>query len=145
MESVHTKLIESFFIFFRLMKERMGCNLGVIHLTVLQVQAIIFLKRYPHSQMREIAKYFKIEFPSATTLIDTLVKMNLAERSHDDKDRRLVLISLSKQGETFVGEVEKERIKKIKEILAFLPEEDKKELLRVLQKLIIHIEEENEK
>lgn len=142
---LHTQLIEAFFQMSRLMKEEMGYSSRLCHLSLVQLQALVFLKKNPDAQMGEIATNFKIELPSATSLMNTLSKLDLVERKADKKDRRLVRISLTQQGTALLADAMKARKKKLDETLKHLSKEDKKSLLDIIQKLISKMEVPSEK
>jgi DNA-binding MarR family transcriptional regulator len=85
--------------------------------------------------MRDIAKCFSITMPSATALIDKLIEMKFVFRKNDETDRRIVKISLTKQGEKLLEEAMKQRMDKINKFLVSLSKKDKEDLLRILQKI----------
>jgi|SRR5579871_2550152 len=133
-------LVEEIFKLFRLMKENMSFDCDLMKLTGSQIHALIFLKKHRNAQMSEIANEFHIELPSATSLINKLCKVGLAERSSDIKDRRLVRISLTKQGETLLEQAIKERSQKMTKTLSYLPASDKQELSRIIKQLLATME-----
>lgn len=135
-----TKLVEVIFKISRFMKGNMSYSSELNSLSLLQIQALSFIKNKQNAQMREIADQFKIEMPTATVLIDKLCKMDLAERQEDKDDRRLVRIVLTKQGLRLLEKALTERTKKIDKIVSYLSEEDKKDLLRILNLLLERIE-----
>lgn len=139
------QLAEIIFKASRLMREHMGFKSEVGNLSMLQLQALIFIKRHPNAHMREIANNFKIELPSATSLIDTLTKASLVERESDSRDRRVVKITLTEEGKTLLKQAVKMRTKKIATILSYLSNEDKSDLLRIMRKLLKNLEDVYEK
>ncbi|MGH7246395.1 MAG: MarR family winged helix-turn-helix transcriptional regulator [Candidatus Levyibacteriota bacterium] len=145
MKSKNTSLAEAMFTVSRYMKDTMSFNKNLIHLTVLQLQALAFLKRNEDAQMSEIASQFRIELPSATSLVNTLVKAGLVTRKQDKKDRRLVRIALSKQGTSLLEQASTERSKKVSEILTFLSEKDAADLLRIMENLAGKLTKQYEK
>ena len=142
---LNTTLVEEIFKFSRFMKGQMSCDSALMNLSMLQLQVLVFLKRNEPVQMSEIAKYFAIELPSATSLINKVTKMGLVERKADKHDRRLVLISLTKDGNALLQKAMEEKGKKITETLSYLSEKDKKELLRIMQLVTATMEKEYEK
>jgi len=145
MDIKQSPMADAIFTLSKLMKEHMTECLKTIHVSILQLQALVFLHMKKNAQMSEIANHFKIELPSATSLINKLVEMNLVTRKADKEDRRLVRISLTKQGETLLSEGLRARAKHMEHILSFLSQADKKELLRIIQKLIQALEKKHEK
>jgi DNA-binding MarR family transcriptional regulator len=135
-----TYLIESLFKISRWMKGQAVYRNDICQLTMLQLQTLLFVKQHNNTPMTEIAKHFNIELPSATSLVEKLCKAGLAERKADPKDRRLVRISLTQQGTSFFEEAMKERLEKTNIILSYLSEEDKEDLMRIVDKLMNKME-----
>ena len=96
------ELVEMIFKVSRLMKEEMSFTNNLIHLSILQIQTLIFLKQNKDKKvsMSDIAENFRIELPSATSLLNKLYDLKLVERNVDANDRRLVLITLTGEGKT---------------------------------------------
>jgi len=128
-------LMELIFEFSRSMKERTAVNPSTNHLSILQLHALIFIKRHETANMSEIAEYFKIELPTATTLLNKLSKEKLVKRQSDKKDRRLVQISLSKAGELLLTKAKILHMEKINVVLSYLSLTEKKSLLKILKTL----------
>ena len=109
--------IELMFKVFRSMKEKMSYTDKLTHLSVLQIHTLIFLKHNKKNSMSDIADYFNIELPSATSLVNKLCDQKLIKRYEDKSDRRLVMIALTEEGKTLLKQVMCQRRKKIEEIL----------------------------
>jgi DNA-binding MarR family transcriptional regulator len=140
MTSIDTQLIDAIFKLSRVMRESATRDNDLTHLSMLQIQTLVFLKKNPDVQMGEIASNFSIELPSATSLINKLSKANLCIRKADEKDRRLVLIALTKKGELLLDKAMEEKTKKIKDNLSHLSEKDKTDLLRIIDKMLKNYE-----
>ncbi len=135
MPKSNSKLVEEIFTLSRLFKESLSFDKEAFHLSMLQLQCLICVKHAKKVQMRDIARKFNIELPSATSMIDNLVKENLVLRSNDPEDRRAVLISLSAKGKKLLVDALRERERKMEKMLSFLSEKDKKDLLRITKKI----------
>lgn len=142
---LNSQILESIFTLSRIMKEQMSYDSELVHLSLLQLQVLIYLKKNPSSQMTDIANAFKIELPSATSLITKLTKLKLVSRKTDPKDRRFVRISITVTGDSLLQKAMKTRSEKVTSSLEYLSEEEKKSLLSILQKVIIKMEGKNEK
>lgn len=142
---INSQLTEAIFTMSRLMKDQMSRTSQAGNLTIVQLQTLVFLKQHPHVPMSEIANYFKIELPSATSLINKLVREKLVTRKLDPKDRRLVRITLTDKGKNLLTQGMKERSRKIEKNLSYLSQEDKTNLLAILKKMIEKMEEQYEK
>lgn len=140
-DSLHTQLIEKMFTISRLMRDQMTFNTDVAHLSLVQLQALLYLKTHNKLQMREIAEHFAIEMPTATSLLNRLVELKFVSREADAKDRRVVRVSLTKKGQEVVTQAMEHRSKKIEFILSYLTEVDQQEFLRILTSVISRMEE----
>lgn len=130
-------LIETIFKTFRLMKEEMSYTHNVTHLSILQIQTLVFLNhnRDKNISMSDIAGYFRIELPSATSLVNKLAMQKLVERHADKNDRRLVLITLTNEGKTMFNEAMCARRKKLEKLLSYLSEKEKSDLSSIFKTL----------
>ena len=144
-KTLATQFIETLFKSSRLVHERMGYNSDIAHLSLLQIQALSFLKRNANAQMREIAAHFRIELPSATSLLNKLVSLQLVKRLPDLNDRRLVRVALTEEGEALLQKALNEKTAHFEQMLSYLTETEKKELLRLLEKLNERMEKNYEK
>lgn len=142
---ITNQLIDTIFLFSRSMREKMCIKSDVGALSVVQLQTLFFLKKNMVSSMRKIAEYLQIELPSATNLVNTLVKLMLVTRSADKEDKRVVNITLTQKAKKLLEEVKKERIKAMSTVLSHLSEKDKKQLLEILKKLMKGMEGKNER
>lgn len=145
-QDVTIELIETFFKVFRLMKTKMSYTNNLTHLSILQVQALFFLKQNTDKKvtMGDIAEYFQIELPSATSLLNKLCEQKLVERQSDDKDRRLVIIVLTSQGKALLQQAMSERRQKLEKTLAYLSEKEKMDLLKIFKTLNEKLQKQNE-
>ncbi len=131
------ELIETIFKVGRLMKSEMSYTHDVTHLSVLQIQTLFFLKhdKDKNISMTDIAGYFRIELPSATSLVNKLITQKLVERHADKNDRRLVLIALTPEGKTMLEHAMCERRKKLEKVLSYLSEKEKSDLSSIFKTL----------
>jgi DNA-binding MarR family transcriptional regulator len=136
------ELVEMIFKVFRLMKEELSYTHNLIHLSILQIQTLIFLNQNKDKKvtMGEIAENFRIELSSATSLLNKLCKQKLVSRHADKKDRRLVIITLSVLGETLLKQAMLARRIKLEKMLSYLSEDEKNELLNILKTLNIKLQ-----
>jgi len=116
------ELVEMIFKATRLMKDEMSFTNNLTHLSILQIQTLVFLKQNKNNDvsMTDIADYFRIELPSATSLINKLCDQKLVERHADKKDRRLVIIILTEEGKKLLEQAMNQRKKKLEKILSYL-------------------------
>ncbi|MCL4364092.1 MarR family transcriptional regulator [Patescibacteria group bacterium] len=135
MKNPNVELIELLFKTARLMKQEMSFTNNLMHLSVLQIHALIFLKHNDNVTMSDIADYFKIELPSATNLINILCDQKLVKRYENPEDRRLVMITLTYGGKKLLKQVISERKKKLEKVLSYLSDQDKTALFKIFKTL----------
>jgi DNA-binding MarR family transcriptional regulator len=139
-DAIANKFIEAMFKNSRLLREKSDFSSDVSHLSILQMQTLSLIKRQSKLQMSEIAEYFNMELPSATSLLNKLVTLQLVERQKDPNDRRMVRVILTTEGNTLLKEVMKKKANHIEKMLSFLTKEEQAELLRLVEKLNSRIE-----
>jgi len=135
-DELNNQIVETMFMVFRSMKDTMCFSSKSSHLTMIQLEALIFLSKNNDAQMKDFADYFSITMPTATSLVDKLIAIKLAERKNYSKDRRIVKISITRAGKKLLDEAMKQRENKINKMLTFLSKNDKKDLLRILSKVL---------
>jgi DNA-binding MarR family transcriptional regulator len=131
------ELVETIFNLSRLMKDEMSYTNDFTHLSILQIQALIYLKQRKEesTSMGDIANFFNIELPSATSLVGKLCEQKLVERRADQTDRRLVIIVLTNEGKTLLERAIVQRKKKLEKILSYLSGKERLELLNIIKTL----------
>ncbi len=85
-------------------------------LTVAQLRVLLVLQATGPSRMSDIASVLDVALPTATGIVDKLVKKGLVVRETDLQDRRLVIAGLSDGGRELInglwisGQVQMERL-----------------------------------
>ena len=100
----------------------------------LQTITLKFIKE-KSPQMSEISDFLAITPPSATSLVNSLVKSGMIKRKADQTDRRKVKIEISAKGEKHLKEIIDKTTERMKKNLAVLSEKDQKNLLEILSKI----------
>jgi len=143
-DTLAPKFIEIMFKTSRLFRERMNYSSQIAHLSFLQIQTLAYLKQQNNAQMGEIAEHFHIELPSATSLLNKLVSLQLVKRQQDERDRRLVRVVLTEEGQAILTLAKKEKEAHVMQMLSYLTEDEQHELLRLMEKLNDRIQNANE-
>ena len=142
---INDQIAEMMFALSRSLKEEMTFDSETLQLTVLQFQALIFIKKNKDVLMGDIAGHFKISLPTATVLSDKLVNSGLVKRERSENDRRIVNVSLTQKGEKMLKTAMKQRHQKVNKMLSLLSMEDRKQILNILKNLISNIQKSYEK
>ncbi|MGC9602688.1 MAG: MarR family transcriptional regulator [Minisyncoccia bacterium] len=91
-----------------------------------------------HVSMQDVARHFNIKAPSATFLVEELVQAGLLERRTGTKDRRRVELIVTRKGKRTFKAFGVKRHAVLIKIFLPLEERDRKELNRILQKMLEH-------
>lgn len=93
-------------------------------LTTSQVSIMNQLKARGAARVSQVAAAELIRMPTASNALYQLEQRNLIERSRDEKDRRGVMVQLTKKGEAELQRVNSERAEALAEILRWLDADD---------------------
>jgi DNA-binding MarR family transcriptional regulator len=73
--------------------------------TIAQLRILLLLHMQGSARMSSIASELGITLPTATGIVDNLVKKDMVIRDTDPSDRRAVICTLSPTGQTFVNKI----------------------------------------
>jgi len=116
-----------------LIKSRMQ---KAIPLPFAQCQTLGYVAEHAHPSMQDVARHLKIQAPSATFLVDELVRGGYLERRGNTKDRRRVELLLTAKGRRSFKLIKQKRENILNTLFNALAEKDRKELNRILEKVI---------
>jgi len=85
--------------------------------------------------MKDIADFLGVAPPSATSLVNTLIKSELVHRAADTTDRRNVQILITKKGEKFLDAHKKLMAEKMRANLSQLSTSEQEQLENILTKI----------
>ena len=97
------KILDSILRMGRTFRKRGHYHIRKMELSPLQVHTLFFIKDKQPVAMHELAKNFQITKPTATSIIDVLIKNRYVDRINDSKDRRITRISLTAKGERYLS------------------------------------------
>lgn len=120
----------------RSMKNEVLSEVELGNLTLVQLHALMFLNHNPNAQVSDVSRFFKTTLPTSTVLIDKLVDGGYTTREKDERDRRVVRLSLTRRGKDLLGKALQQRQAKIERLLFKLTDDDKRQLIRIMRKLI---------
>ncbi|MBR0597092.1 MarR family winged helix-turn-helix transcriptional regulator [Sinanaerobacter chloroacetimidivorans] len=61
-------------------------------------EILFILSEYEYLTMSDIGKFLFISKPNTTNLVDKLIQQGLVKRSAHEKDRRVILVSITEEG-----------------------------------------------
>jgi DNA-binding MarR family transcriptional regulator len=116
---------------------------GVMNLTLSQLDTMAYIFEHKKAKMSELAKNSGVKMPTMTDAVDKLMKAGMVKREHDEKDRRTVWISISKDVEKMVAMHLKMRDEAVAKILRALDDEEKMQASKILKKIVNSLERMN--
>jgi DNA-binding MarR family transcriptional regulator len=76
---------------------------GTGALTVPQLRALLYVRRHPGTGLSPLAEHVGLSLPSASGLVERLVRADLVERINDPDERRRIQLRLTPTGVEHVG------------------------------------------
>ena len=130
------RIIDSTYEFGRVMRKQMlGDGGGGRPVNFLQLHALFLISEREGLTMKEFARLLHVASPSATSLVNRLVRTQWVGRMHDDKNRKLVRLWLTPLGKRILHEKHEKRRKTLREIFGLLTREEQLQLARLHEKL----------
>ncbi len=112
--------------------ERTGCDV----VSLQEMQVISYLSTHPGAKMTQIAEYLLLGLSNLTAIVDKLVHKNIVQRSRCDEDRRVVLVSLTDEGEAIARTNREQKHDLAEQMLAALDEADQERLMAIMQRIV---------
>jgi DNA-binding MarR family transcriptional regulator len=101
----------------------------------LHLRILHYISRNQDTVMKDIADLCGITPPSATSLVEGMVKSGLITRTERKSDRRIVHLKITKKGQAMLKSGFQRFTKKIREALHTLTHEERETLIRIIKKI----------
>ncbi|MFC1517722.1 MarR family winged helix-turn-helix transcriptional regulator [Candidatus Margulisiibacteriota bacterium] len=85
--------------------------------------------------MSELSNWLDLEMSTVTVMVDALVENGLAERHRDEKDRRVVLVSLTKKGQEVFKMITDQFKKNIARLFSKIPENKQAQIVSAFEQV----------
>jgi len=122
-EDLASRLAESLEQMTALRRVRMRTDIGGLDLTMPQIRTLSFLSQGP-KKMKDISENLGRGMPSATSMIDRLVKKQYVVRTEDPSDRRVVVCELTTTGKTTLDQFARIGQERSEELAASMSQEE---------------------
>ena len=110
-------------------------RIGDLNLTITQVETLKFIIDKDKPTMKDIADYFDISAPSATSMVEHLISKKLVKREQDRLDRRTINILPTKNAVQIFNSLKKAKAKAISSALKNLSLKDRRNLAEIFRKI----------
>lgn len=119
----------------KLLRRRILSAVGRPTVNPQQLFAMFLICEHDRMTMKELAVHLGITSPSATSLVNRLVRMKWVVRVTDPLNRKLVRLRMAPAGKTAIQSAMKVQSKAMKDLLSLLSPEDRTDFGRVLTSL----------
>lgn len=134
------RLIESTYDFGRIMRQQMMGGMKIAGgANMLHIHALFLISGQEGLTMKELAKSLHVASPSATSLINRLVKLQWVGRMHDDLNRKLVRLWLTPLGKRILKQKHERRRDVLRHIFGHLTVQEQLQLARLHEKLSFNL------
>ncbi|WP_297428490.1 MarR family transcriptional regulator [Clostridium sp.] len=110
-----------------------------------EILAMLLIYRKNKVNMSEIAEYINAPLNTATGVISRLEKKNIAERTRDNEDKRVVMITLTENGREFILEEKRQIEYYFKEVYKSLTKEEINAAMSIVNKVVAVLKAGNQK
>ena len=104
-----------------------------VDLTSSQIKVIVSFFHQKTFTMAELSRAHGVSFSTMTSMVDRLLQNGLLERQRDEKDRRIVLVSLSAKGTKMVDYLMKARKQNLEKFLCELTQDEVREFVKSIE------------
>lgn len=128
-------LVSQLFATGRIIQEHTKSRNKIDPFSHLQLETLRYVAEKDNPSMKEIASYLCVTSPSATSIINWLVKAGQLKRIYDAKDRRIVRLNITAEGKIVLGRCFKKILGRMQEVLKNLNEKEINDFIKILEKL----------
>lgn len=123
-EQIIKTVLESHAAIFQKLRRSVALGWLQLDLSIAQVRVLFVLTQHPAAPIGTIAQALGIGLPTASHLVEKLVRAGLVQRAEDPKDRRQTLVRLTQQGEDLIEHLNQDRLEQVRFWLNQLNEEE---------------------
>jgi len=124
-----------FFTMSRNLKRKLDLKNPLFQMPLAHTETLRLIGEKHQVAMKEVAGFLAITPPSATALVNHLVKSGYVQRISDKNDRRTVHLQLTKTGQTMMQKSLTEHCKIFIKLLKKLNAKEQLQLLNILKKI----------
>lgn len=134
--NINEELIFTAFRISRALRKQSSQSVGHEELSNLQIQAMLDIASEKKMTMSILADRLYIALPTATVLIDKLVKGKFVTRKYKTSDRRIITLALTPAGTEILKKSLDAKLTKMNIFLKNISKEDRVTLKRILSDLL---------
>ncbi|ADI25838.1 MarR family winged helix-turn-helix transcriptional regulator [Geobacillus sp. C56-T3] len=109
-----------------------------------QYYLLRYIRRRGTCTSTELAAMFGVNKSAVTAMTNRLVDKGWLRRDRDENDRRVIVLSLTEQGEAWIAEMDRNVYRLVEEVIARFPEEEIEAFIRTYERLARVLQEVEE-
>jgi DNA-binding MarR family transcriptional regulator len=117
-------------------------SLSGLDLTIQQFAVLNIVHQLGRPKMTDLAAELNVTMGNVTALVDRLIKLKYIKRQADQADRRIVRVGLTVPGKELIKKAGERKRKALRLMLGKMPQADKRQMLRIMEKLALAINQE---
>lgn len=114
---------------------KLCCHVGGHDLSLVQSHILFEVNRQEHYRMQQLAETLGTDITTFSRQVQSLVRMNLVEKTQDLKDRRISILSLTSAGKAVISEINQQMNLYLEDIFSTMSKEEKKIVIQSLELL----------
>jgi DNA-binding MarR family transcriptional regulator len=104
-------------------------------ISIVGFQVLALLEMDGAIPMSRLAEELDVALPNAIGIINRMAERGLVARAHDETDRRVVRVDLTDEGRRLIGEMESERLQRMRTLFGALDAGQQRRLLHAVKDL----------
>jgi len=114
-------------------------NFSDVHISIPHMVILDILEEKGMCKMNDLAKCLNFTMSAVTAIVDKMIKLKFVKRMRSSSDRRVVNVILLEKGRKVSEEIKRQKKECANKIFVSLTERDKKEYLRIINKVCLKI------
>jgi DNA-binding MarR family transcriptional regulator len=124
----------------RRIRQLAGGLAGEHHLSPQQLFTIVAIAKNRGISLRELAEQRRMDYPTASRVVEALVRRRIVRSQTDPSDRRRSLLALTRSGETLARQLVPIATGIVETVESALHPAEREALVRGLQKILLHLD-----
>ena len=134
---------------FQLFSRRFGflnkncCQAGGYNISLIQSHILYEIDRQHHPSIQQVAEALGTDITTFSRQVQSLVKVGLVSKTPDATDRRISILSLTKEGKEVADDIDKQMNQYLEAVFSNMDQEEKEMVVHAIHLLNKNMEKTN--
>ena len=119
------------------------CRAGGHEISLVQSHILYEIDRQHHPSIQQVAETLGTDITTFSRQVQSLVKMGLVSKKPDSTDRRISILSLTKEGKDVADDIDKQMNQYLEEVFSNMNQEEKEMVVHAIHLLNKNMEKTN--